>query len=93
MARAFISGRMGDASMESGPIMIWKATVFTTGQTVEDMKGNISTIRNADTVSITGLMVEFTKAGGTKVSSTASECIRIPRKRRLNSVCGRTVKE
>jgi hypothetical protein len=67
--RESIYGKMGENTMESGKIMIWKALVYTSGQMGVYMKVNIRMIRNVDTESITGLMDASMKAGGTRVNS------------------------
>lgn len=93
MAKAFTCGKMAADTTVNGKITIWRATESTTGPMVEDMRGNITTIRNADTGFTTGPMAAFMKAGGTKGSSMASECISILRRRRSSTAFGKTEKE
>lgn len=62
-------GKMGVGTSASGSITIWKAWEYTTGLMAADTKGSITTIRNAGTDFITGLMEDVTRAGGTKASN------------------------
>ena len=64
-----IFGKMGEDTMDSGRIMIWKAQGYICGEMVEDMKDSIIMIRNVGLESIAGLMGENTRDGGTKVNS------------------------
>lgn len=69
MVEASIFGKTAGNTMVNGKTMIWRELAFIFGQMVEDMKGNIITIKKMDLEHIIGLMEENTRVGGIKVNS------------------------
>ena len=64
------TGQMVESTTDYGSITKWKDMEFSHGQTVEDMKASISTIRKRVKVFSTGLMEEDTKVAGKMESNT-----------------------
>lgn len=67
-----MSGPTVESSKENGKIIKWKAEECLRGQTIGDMRENISTTRKRDMVSSTGPMAESTRENGKMVNNTAS---------------------